>query len=762
MRLSLLLASAPVSTAYTLDLQVEETGDFQLFLASPTGREKWSQSAGQPRLHADGRWLDLHLDRSHTEQDNSQSSQVFLYKFGDQDVLSVNYTKFATDESFVLMEQCVLIDLKNTSVDPSVSVAKEMLMSAGPRFTVEAPKPPAQRGFFAYYDQMVGGMANGTKHGRWGEDSIPSGTMAGPVVVFNPNRAGAVAFSPASSFMSQSACHDRSIQALEFGLMGSITQVPRGTCWSVAVTAAETPTEAVNTLGSRLLAMHGKRPVREVTVQKLSYSTDNGAFYYYNAFPFSSPQEALEEVILRSEPALPLSSILLDSWWYFKGPDGGVTNWTATSDAFPEGLPKFHKRTGLPVVAHNRYWSSETTYAAANGGSYDFLIEAQNKKALPLEQRFWEDLLRNASQDWGLAVYEQDWLHNEWEGLDATLQSASLAETWLQQMGRGASSAGVKIQYCMAYTRHALASTAIPAVDQIRVSDDYQVDLTQQRPNANLYVGTSSLLAAALGLAPSKDVFWSSTTQPGAEAKYKNATEPHPELQALVSLLTAGPVAIGDRFNYTNISLVRLITAKDGTLLQPSWPAVPVDEYHTQRALGAGGPDGQLTHTYSAIKTDGAIRHWVSLLALDLKSPYTLNVSQSLPHLAGGMLAAVRPPLSKTSEVHLVRHSVDFPACGKSDYHHTVLTEVHAGCFVVLGELNKLLPMSSARFSEIQTCPDEGQDRLSMTAVGSPGERIEVLYAKMVNNKPHLYTSHCVVASGSTQCKISHHVDVFV
>merc|ERR1719469_1518336 len=113
----------------------------------------------------------------------------------------------------------------------------------------------------------------------------------------------------------------------------------------------------------------------------------------------------------------------------------------------------------------------------------------------------------------------------------------------------------------MAYSRHALASVAVPAVNQIRVTDDYAVDLQHTRKfSVNLYVGTSSLLAAAIGLAPSKDVFWSSSVQPGAEHKYKNSSEAHPELHALVSVLTAGPVAPGDRFNYTNVSLLRAIS----------------------------------------------------------------------------------------------------------------------------------------------------------------------------------------------------------
>lgn len=130
-------------------------------------------------------------------------------------------------------------------------------------------------------------------------------------------------------------------------------------------------------------------------------------------------------------------------------------------------------------------------------------------------------------------------------------------------MGAGATKAGVPIQYCMAYGRHTVASASIPAVNQvsqcngptisfrcicaqaaavttpglmmvgcadsfadgvsmyghgkIRASDDYATGVKATDPkNANLFVGTSSMLAAALGLAPSKDVFWSSSSERSA------------------------------------------------------------------------------------------------------------------------------------------------------------------------------------------------------------------------------------------------------
>lgn len=46
----------------------------------------------------------------------------------------------------------------------------------------------------------------------------------------------------------------------------------------------------------------------------------------------------------------------IDSWWYFKGPNDGVKNWTAMPSAFPNGIEAVVKKTGLPIVAHNRWW----------------------------------------------------------------------------------------------------------------------------------------------------------------------------------------------------------------------------------------------------------------------------------------------------------------------------------------------------------------------------------------------------------------------
>jgi hypothetical protein len=74
-------------------------------------------------------------------------------------------------------------------------------------------------------------------------------------------------------------------------------------------------------------------------------------------------------------------------------------------------------------------------------------------------------------------------------------------------MGHGAEASGATVQYCMSYARHLLQSVDIAAVSQFRASDDYGPGQSAEChfPYCVYDIGTTSILAWALGLAPSKD-----------------------------------------------------------------------------------------------------------------------------------------------------------------------------------------------------------------------------------------------------------------
>lgn len=77
-------------------------------------------------------------------------------------------------------------------------------------------------------------------------------------------------------------------------------------------------------------------------------------------------------------------------------------------------------------------------------------------------------------------------------------------------MGTAAEREGLNVQYCMSWPRHIMQSVEIPAVTQARASDDYMANISDQ-----WNVGTTSIFAHALGIAPSKDNYWSTASQPG-------------------------------------------------------------------------------------------------------------------------------------------------------------------------------------------------------------------------------------------------------
>jgi hypothetical protein len=110
----------------------------------------------------------------------------------------------------------------------------------------------------------------------------------------------------------------------------------------------------------------------------------------------------------------------------------------------------------------------------------------------------------------------------------------SLGQRWLKQMGNAAKKNNMSLQYCMALCRHMLTSLENDRVTQIRVTDDYAMDL--QYAGEQWRLGVSSMLSASIGLVPFKDVYWTTSDQP--ENPYGGAIDPYVEINSAVSTLT--------------------------------------------------------------------------------------------------------------------------------------------------------------------------------------------------------------------------------
>lgn len=619
--------------------------------------------------------------------------------------------------------------------------------------------------------------------------SFVNGIDGGPFSLFSQTAGDGAAFvSPASSFMA--AASDIDGEHLRMGMLGSIAEIPPGFSLSFSVAShAEGINAALREWGELLRAAYGKvqrgfGPAADVPTRYLGYNTDHGAYYYYNPDfdgDYGQTLRAVKEYA--DEQGIPYKWALLDSWFYPKDEHMGVTRWTSngTGHFGPDGdaaIAQLSKSTNWPWVAHNRFWSPNATYAKQNGGKYDFIIDTNGTgyqswpMGWPDSQQFWDDLLANAKH-WGVTTYEQDWLYNELHGVKELLTSATRPRQWLMQMGEGAQKSGMTVQYCMPVPRFALQSLEIAAVAQIRVSDDYvpnSGETTQWR------IGDSNMFAGALGLAPFKDSFWTTSLQPGSSVK--NNTEPAPALQALVSTLSAGLVTPSDGVGHSNAGLIRRSCNADGLLLKPDRPAASLDvtfrarAFFSSSALGTVPAGAQLWAARSSpTAAQGAAPTRLSCADVHVHV-FAGDLPDGLDALplgdvlqAAGAAACAAPKKGRTmvpywipadAPSHDVAHlklggrvdagssaaAVAIPAAFYPAYALVHLAPLRASGWALLGELGKWVPVASQRFAAVEDGDGaSGQQAAALTAElrGAPGEEVEVAFlspeGKVVTDK---------------------------
>jgi hypothetical protein len=338
-------------------------------------------------------------------------------------------------------------------------------------------------------------------------------------------------------------------------------------------------------------------------------------------------------------------------------------------------------------------------------------------------------LISNAT-DWGLRVYEQDWLYNEFSELNCTLESASLARQWLMQMGTACENKGINIQYCMSWPRHILQSLEIPAVTQARASDDYQQNINEQWK-----VGITSIFARAVAITPTKDNFWSTSDQPG-NPKYGKNVEVSPSLQAAVSTFSTGPVAPSDRIGMSNAALIMRSCSASGLLLQPDRPATWTDAGLRQAAGIGSGPKGEVWTTETTL--NGAVYHYV----ISVESP-----AQSLSVMELGADPKVQYTTWETRDIMALwvvnsSQALNVPPTSMVNFTVHTLAPQLANGWVFLGEATtKWVAVSNDRFSDLVVMPDS----LRVDITGEPLEEVEVLFVAPGGKVLELA---CVIAQG--------------
>jgi len=274
--------------------------------------------------------------------------------------------------------------------------------------------------------------------------------------------------------------------------------------------------------------------------------------------------------------------------------------------------------------------------------------------------------------------------------MNATQTSVNVARDYLIQMGTAALQNDMTIQYCMPLPMHYLASTEVLAVTECRASNDYL------HSGQGLYqwrIGMSSIPIWSLGMVPFKDNFWSIGVQPNNPY---NLIEPNPELQAIVSVLSTGPVSFGDAIGYTNISLILSTCRSDGMILKPDKPATVID-----KTFLSNGPKGDLWDTFTAF---GAYR-WHYILVPDLNQPYSLypvDIESAFPGV-----------VYKFNNSNIIQNfndntTLNLPVIirnittGYTPFNYFNIAPIfEENGLVLLGEVSKIVPVSHQRLSNL-------------------------------------------------------------
>ena len=237
-------------------------------------------------------------------------------------------------------------------------------------------------------------------------------------------------------------------------------------------------------------------------------------------------------------------------------------------------------------------------------------------------------------------------------------------------------------------------------------------------------------------------------------------------LQAVVSALTAGPVAPADEIGRLNVTRIMQTCRMDGTLLKPSMPAFQLDSTFAAVLSGRGldtflGIESVWGTTMAARNADGApapVHHLIlfanisaagydvsagELRAIEAAHALELapraaaaaaQAAESISYVAREYFSGALRAVSDAAPLHVSHAAQRPPGCAHGGYrleYYCVAFELWSvaplpvgGSWLMLGETDKYVGVSGQRFQNFTSEPARGAFRTAV--VGTQGEVVTV------------------------------------
>lgn len=467
----------------------------------------------------------------------------------------------------------------------------------------------------------------------------------------------------------------------------------------------------------------------DTILKYFGYWTDNGADYYYDydtTIGYSKTLLALKNRY--KQEGIPLGYIQLDSWWYEKSiydydgkPDadhkniklplgqwnryGGLLKYKADPFLFPRGLFAFHKEMGIPLVTHNRWVDPQS--------SYHFKYKISGFAAV--DSKYWDHIIRYIKQS-GVTCYEQDWLNYIYNKSPQMSEDLSVGNLFTDGMANACKKYGISIQYCMAMPRYFLQGLKYNNLTTIRTSGD------RFNPEHWKHFIYTSQLAYECGMYPWSDVFKSRELG-----------------NMILSVLSAGPVGTGDAIGKEDKSNILMACRKDGVIVKPDIPILPIDKDYINDSKGIKSP--MLGYTYSQ---HGNITTGY-LFAFAVDSSYSKDINFIPSELGFKGVAAIYNPLSK--KINIIDSRDEFKSkIPKELYTYFIIALVSASGIAFLGDEGKIA--------------SNGKQRIAYIKEKGNMLKVKVLFAKGESSVKLLgYSKNQVVSSkGSSKYDLKTHI----
>ena len=339
-------------------------------------------------------------------------------------------------------------------------------------------------------------------------------------------------------------------------------------------------TAAIAEWGGLLQAYHKSYKVPDVTLSKIGYQTDNGAYYVFCRTANCS-KTLIDAVADLKELGVPMgylsfqgagaSSMAAAAVDGSDGPDSAVRRldegpspppaapWCVNTwgpdlhgkerAQFPVELAggDFAKALGVPLQLYAPYFCPESKYFSRVDPSSNWTSVISNNSIPGCGDYGFQDVTPAESlefyrwffakgQDAGMISFEPDFMNQNYNCVPDFVESAFNARTWQMGMAGAALEKNLTVQWCYATPTDILAALEMPAVTNFRVSNDFCYGHSWD-------VGVSSLIVWAAGAFPSKDTLWTSENGrfpvPGCpwSPDHNNCAAP---LHVVIALMTTG------------------------------------------------------------------------------------------------------------------------------------------------------------------------------------------------------------------------------